>query len=265
MDQLITNKPINFNDVVKNSNTTISLDIQSKLVELMNIEFTEEEQRWYVANLYVYMNYHPTNDYPINLEDVYKMIGFVHKKNAKRTLENNFTKNEDYKITILPSEKGQIAREEDFLLLPTEKQKTDENRGGHNKETVMLNVDTFKNLCMMVKTDKGKEIRKYYVKLENIYNKIIKQEIEQQKQELDEQKQLLLEKDNIIINKDLEKKREVEMTLKISFNKRCLVYLIKIILNDEIIYKFGYTDDIVTRLRTHKNQISEDIELVYCI
>lgn len=127
MDQLITNKPINFNDVVKNSNTTISLDIQSKLVELMNIEFTEEEQRWYVANLYVYMNYHPTNDYPINLEDVYKMIGFVHKKNAKRTLENNFTKNEDYKITILPSEKGQIAREEDFLLLPTEKQKTDEN------------------------------------------------------------------------------------------------------------------------------------------
>lgn len=52
MDQLITNKPINFNDVVKNSNTTISLDIQSKLVELMNIEFTEDEQRWYVANLY---------------------------------------------------------------------------------------------------------------------------------------------------------------------------------------------------------------------
>ena len=239
MDQLITNKPINFNDVVKNSNTTISLDIQSKLVELMNIEFTEEEQRWYVANLYVYMNYHATNDYPINLEDVYKMIGFVHKKNAKRTLENNFIEGEDYKVA----------------LLHTEKRK---NEGGHNKEDVMLNVDTFKNLCMMVKTDKGKEIRKYYVKLENIYNKIIKQEIEQQKQ-------LLLEKDNIIINKDLENKRKVEMTLKNSFNKRCLVYLIKITINDEIIYKFGYTDDIVTRLRTHKNQIGEDIELVYCI
>ena len=55
------------------------------------------------------------------------------------------------------------------------------------------------------------------------------------------------------------------MTLKNSFNKRCLVYLIKITINDEIIYKFGHTDDIVTRLRAHKNQISEDIELVYCI
>lgn len=27
----------------------------------MNKEFTEEENRWYIANLYIYMNYHPTN------------------------------------------------------------------------------------------------------------------------------------------------------------------------------------------------------------
>lgn len=86
---------------------------------------------------------------------------------------------------------------------------------------------------------------------------IFNQSKELQKQ-LENQK-LLLE------NKELEKKREVEMTLRNSFDKRNLVYLIKIILNDEIIYKFGYTDDIKTRLRTHKNQIGEDIELVYCI
>ena len=43
------------------------------------------------------------------------MIGFANKGNAKRTLENNFTKNEDYKLTILPSEKGQIPREEIML------------------------------------------------------------------------------------------------------------------------------------------------------
>ena len=55
------------------------------------------------------------------------------------------------------------------------------------------------------------------------------------------------------------------MTLRDSFNKRSIVYVIKILINDELIYKFGYTDDIVSRLRTHKNQIGEDIELVYCI
>jgi prophage antirepressor-like protein/Fe-S-cluster formation regulator IscX/YfhJ len=82
-------------------------------------------------------------------------------------------------------------------------------------------------------------------------SKELQKQLENQRLLLEEQKHLT--------------KREVEMTLKNSFNKRCLVYLIKIILNDEIIYKFGYTDDIVTRLRAHKNQISEDIELVYCI
>ncbi len=229
-NEFITPETINFTELVRNSNTTLSLsdDYQSNMIKILTEEFTEQESQWYIANLYIYMNYHPTNDYPINLENIFKMIGFANKGNAKRTLENNFTINEDYKITILPSEKGQIAREE-----------------------IMLNVDTFKNLCMLAKTNKGKEIRKYYVKLENIHNKIIKKELEDQK--------LLL------LNKDLENKKKVEITLRDSFNKRCLVYLIKITIENEIIYKFGYTDDIVTRLRTHKNQIGEDAELVYCI
>ena len=36
------------------------------------------------STFYVYMNYHPINDFPINLENVLKMMGFAHKKNAKR-------------------------------------------------------------------------------------------------------------------------------------------------------------------------------------
>lgn len=232
--ELITPETINFTELVRNSNTTLSFsdEYQFNMIKILNEEFTEQESQWYIANLYIYMNYHPTNDYPINLENVFKIIGFANKGNAMKTIKSNFTKDEDYKI----------------MLFHTEKRK---NEGGFNKEDIMLNVDTFKNLCMLAKTNKGKEIRKYYVKLENIHNKIIKKELEDQK--------LLL------INKDLESKRKVEITLRDSFNKRCLVYLVKITIDDETIYKFGYTDDIVTRLRTHKNQIGEDIELVYCI
>ena len=257
--ELITPETINFTELVRNSNTTLSFsdEYQSNMIKNLNEEFTEQESQWYIANLYIYMNYHPTNDYPINLENVFKMIGFANKGNAMKTIKSNFTKDEDYKIVIFRTEKNLNGKDlsrkdEKTSLFPTEKQKhRDETRGGHNKEDVMLNVDTFKNLCMLAKTNKGKEIRKYYVKLENIHNKIIKKELEDQK--------LLL------INKDLESKKKVEITLRDSFNKRCLVYLIKISIDDEIIYKFGYTDDIVTRLRTHKNQIGEDIELVYCI
>lgn len=179
MNQIITPKSINFKELVKNSNTTLSLSFQTKMTTILNDEFTEEQQQWYVANLFMYMNYHPTNDYPINLEDVFKMIGFANKGNAKRTLENNFTKNEDYKITILPSEKGYIARED-----------------------IMLNIDCFKSLCMLAKTSQGKEIRKYYVKLENIYNKIIKEEIKEQKNKLEEKDKLLEEKDKLLLEKD---------------------------------------------------------------
>lgn len=173
--ELITPESINFTELVRNSNTTLSLsqEYQSNMIKILTEEFTEQQQQWFIANLYIYMHYHPINDFPINLENVFHMIGFANKGNAKRTLENNFTKEEDYKITILPSEKGQIARED-----------------------IMLNTDTFKSLCMLAKTDKGKEIRKYYVKLENIHNKIIKEEIEQQK--------LLLNK----INEQLQKEKE---------------------------------------------------------
>jgi hypothetical protein len=54
---------------LKASKTTLSLNLQDRLVERLNTGFTDDEQRWYVANLYMYMNYHPTNDYPINLEN----------------------------------------------------------------------------------------------------------------------------------------------------------------------------------------------------
>ena len=53
------------------------------MVDKLSKEFTNEEQQWYIANLYMYMNYHATNDYPINLEHVYKMIGFANKEMQK--------------------------------------------------------------------------------------------------------------------------------------------------------------------------------------
>jgi hypothetical protein len=74
---IVTPESINFAELVKSSNTTLSL--QTKMVDVLKAEFTETQQQWYVANLYVYMHYHPTNDFPINLENVYKMIGFANK------------------------------------------------------------------------------------------------------------------------------------------------------------------------------------------
>lgn len=132
---------VDFHNLIRNSKLEILENYESKFVKLLDETFTEDEQRWYVANMFMYLNYHPTNEYPINLEDVYKLIGFANKGNAMKTIKNNFTTEDDYKVR----------------LFHTEKRK---NEGGFNKEDVMLNVDTFKNLCMLAKTDKGERNKK---------------------------------------------------------------------------------------------------------
>jgi len=133
---------------------------------------------------------------------------------------------------------------------------------GGTQQALFLSSQGVYRLLYNSKKPLAKKFRKW---AGAILDDIIFNESIELKKQLENKDKLLEEKEIQLKNKDLEKKREVEITLKNSFNKRCLVYLIKISINDEIVYKFGHTDDIVTRLRTHKNQIGEDIELVYCI
>lgn len=179
---------INFDQLINSSvvNLKFNNNYRSKFIDKLQINFKEEEQRWYIANLYMYMNYHPTNEFPINLENIYKLIGFANKGNAKRLLENNFVKDDDYKSTFISKEKSSKG-----VILPTEKNPNDITLGGRPEETIMLNTDTFKNLCMLAKTERGKNIRQYYVKLENIYNEILNEERKENELILIENQQLL--------------------------------------------------------------------------
>ena len=265
--ELITPETINFIELVRNSNTSLSLNCESKMIDLLNKEFTEQESQWYITNLYIYLNYHPTNDYPINLENVYKMLGFANKGNAMKTIKSNFIKDEDYKIVIFRTEKNlngkDLSGKDEKAAFPNGKAgPSTKNLGGRPIEDIMLNVDTFKNLCMIAKTDKGKEIRKYYVKLENIHNKIIKEEIENQKLLLEQEKEtttkLLEEKDNIITNNEYVKKVEKHKFLIEKFkNKKC-VYIAEI--KDDLI-KIGSTKDINKRHNGLSNTFGQCIFL----
>ena len=158
MNQVIKFDKVDFKALVDSNTYNSSLNFKCKIVDELNNTFTDDQKKWCVGNLYMYLNYHPTNDYPIDLENVWKLIGFSHKKNAKRTLENNFIKDEDYKILLhdeLSSETISLPREQNKL----------ETRG-RKEEVIMLNADTFKNMCMITKTEKAKKIRnnlRFYV------------------------------------------------------------------------------------------------------
>jgi phage anti-repressor protein len=252
MNQNIKLDTVDFNSLVKSeTNVILNSNCTSKMIEILNKEFTESENRWYIANLYVYMNYHPTNDFPITLDTLINLVGFANKQNAKRTLVNNFKENIDYKVLRIPKDEQVKNNREKTLLIPKDEQKNiEETRGGHNKEKIMLNIDTFKNMCMLVKTEKSKEIRSYYVKLENIYNKIIKEELGDQKRIMEEK--LLEHKEQ----SELEKQELLEKTILEQFprNTQCIYYgtIDDISLTHEKLIKYGNSNDLPARIKCHK-------------
>lgn len=226
----LSKTPVDIKTLIQTSN--IQIYDKNKLICKLEEHFTEEEQKLYVANLFLYLNYHHINDFVVNLENVWKFIGFANKGNAKRTLENNFTENKDFTVA----------------LLRTEKRK---NEGGHNVETIMLNINTFKKLCLKSNTDNADKIHDYYIKLEMVYNELMKEQLEERQNQLEENKQKLIEQQQRI--ELLEHKPNTH-----GFNSRRAGYVYMI--NDRSKpghYKIGMSYDVDKRLSKLNTASSE--------
>ena len=96
---------------------------------------------------------------------------------------------------------------------------------------------------MLIKTEEGKKIRKYYVKLESIYNETIKEELEEQKR--------------LLKNKSKNDELKTHKFLIDIFRRNPCVYVGKI---SENLIKIGSSNDIESRLsdlkRTYGNFIN---------
>ena len=158
--ELIENNPI----------TKLSNDYNVKLLSKIKENFTNFEQQMFISSFYCYLNYHQTNDFVIDLDNIWKWLGFHAKQNAKILLEKCFIINKDY-----------------TLLIPQHKQSCD-TKGGHNKQTFLLNIRTFKLFCIKAGTAKANEIHEYFIKLEDIKNEIIKEECVELKEKIENQK-----------------------------------------------------------------------------
>jgi len=73
------------------------------------------------------------------------------------------------KDTLIKSYKINI----DYILLPVNpEQKNDvENRGGYNKQIILLTSECFKRLCMLSRTENAEQVRQYYLELEKLVDK----------------------------------------------------------------------------------------------
>jgi hypothetical protein len=87
---LITNNPI----------TKLSETHNNKLLNKVKGNFTESQQQLFIASFYSYLNYHKTDDYIVDLDNIWKWLGFATKQKIILLLEKNFIIDKDYKNSL---------------------------------------------------------------------------------------------------------------------------------------------------------------------
>jgi phage anti-repressor protein len=218
--------------------TKLSSDYNVKLLEKIKENFTDTEQQLFLFSFYCYLNCHPTNDYVIDLDDVWKWIGFNQKVKAKLLLEKYFKYNVDYINSI------SLAGKQDSCI---------KQHGGQNKAKFLLNINAFKLFCLLAETKKSKELHKYFIKLENLLHELLEEESKELKQKL-----LMVEKNSLY-----EKQKAVEQAIIVQFplNTECIYFgtIENTTETNEKLIKFGHTNDLATRILDHRKKYNNFI------
>jgi hypothetical protein len=167
-----------------------------KLISLIKSNFNESDLQLFELNYKIYTtNKNNIGDFIVDLDEVYKWIGFKQKCHAKRLLESKnvenksfFEINKDYIIKKGLSLKG-------------------ENLGGRPSNQILLTINCFKKFCLKASTLESEKIYDYYIKMEDIVIKYIEIKHYEIIKENNNNKQLLELKDNET-NKLLELKNQ---------------------------------------------------------
>lgn len=135
------------------------MEIYTRLCE----EFATDEQLLFINNFHSYLMNDPDNDFVIDLDKAVKFIGFARKDHAKRLLNK-----------VIEQDKVRIQRIQEVSNM----------HGGQNREKILLTTNAFKELCLCANTDTSKRIRQYYIKMENIFMRHLKEQLESNTGEL---------------------------------------------------------------------------------
>jgi len=191
------------------------MDIFHKLKE----EFTSEDEKNFLTHFQCYLEYDQTKDFVIDLYDVIDYLGYSRKDVIKRILIRTF-QNSDYIVTN--GNENAIGK-----------------HGGQNKERILMTPNTFKELCIKADTEKAHQIRKYYIKMENILFKHMTERIKTLSAESHSFKERCA-----LLERELDKHKTRE---KKKYEIGDTVYIVK----ENDVFKVGSTSNMMSRDKTY--------------
>jgi hypothetical protein len=232
--------------IEKNPITRLSKDYQNNLINKIKAKFSEGQQQLFVASFFCYLNYNSKNEFIIELDNIWKWVGFSRKDPAKVVIDKNFVKDVDYKVVF--------------------QQPLENLKGGRPQEQILMTVNTFKKFCLKAGTKKADEIHDYYISLEELLHETLNEETDELRRQITTKEHLIVEKDKIIENNEKQNKFELHQLLINKFNNKRCVYIAEIVENKYI--KVGSTKDIEDRIknfrRDYKNQNIVFLDVFEC-
>ena len=237
--QLIENNPI----------TKLTNTYNSRLLAKIQEKFTESQQQLFISSFFCYLNYHPTDDFVIDLDNIWQWLGFSQKINAKTSLEKHFLIEKDYNLSLLRSQ-----------------ERRNQTKGGQNREQILLNIETFKLFCIKAGTKKAGEIHEYFVKLERLLHEVMEEESTEFKQLFEQAKNTITQNDENN-QKKLEKMKELErekILLRDYGHIGSIIYIIRVktFENGHYIIKIGESRrGVENRYNEHKRNYEECVLL----
>ena len=245
--------------IEKNPITKLSQTYNNLLLEKLQENFNTFEQQLFVSSFYCYLNYDKNTDFVVDLDNVWRWLGFTQKVTAKTMIETNFKFDVDYKIvTSDDSDDEQPSHSPDKSGSDKPKK-----HGGHNKQTIKLTIRCFKSLCLKAQTKKAGEIHEYYMKMEETLHQILDTETSELRAQLEQKNEVISTLNQATITLTQEKKRAVEKTLISQFPVNTQTIYFGTIDNtnadNEKLIKFGQTNDLATRVADHHKKYNNFI------
>jgi hypothetical protein len=213
-----------------NPSTKLSKTYQGKLINKLKENFSSDDQQIFVASFYCYLNY-KADDFIVDLDNIWKWLGFSRKNDSKKVLEKNFKIEIDYKIVL--------------------RQVPQNLQGGRPSEKIMMNIKTFKKMCLKANTSKANEIHEYYIKLEEILHELIDEESNELRLQLEQQENRI----KLLEKKNFRRQERIQRGINVVY------FLTNNYLKDERIYIVGRAVKLENRLSQYDK--NADHEVVY--